>query len=66
MTIERKTLTRGEIAIILGVSKRTVASCERVLGLDKARISASKKTVLYSVPALRRELWFRSVENKLA
>jgi len=53
-------LTRGELALMLKVTERTVGNCERSLSLDRAKIQpAGHRTIRYSVVALRRLSWFR-------
>lgn len=56
-----QTLTRGEIAVMLKVTTRTVANCERVLGLDKAKIRPTRQTVRYSVQDLLKQQWFKKL-----
>jgi len=63
MTDTPLTLTRKDIARMLDVSVRTVASCEKLLGLDVARINVNRKTIRYSVRVLRaNQRWFRAVD----
>ena len=63
MTHECQTVTIGEIALRLGVSTRTVWRARKMLGLDRARISLTPRTIRYSVPLLRQhEAWWRALE----
>ena len=61
---DRDTITRKDIARKLDVSVRTVASCEKSLGLSAARIQVNRRTIRYSVRVLRKnEAWFRKLED---
>ena len=67
MTHECQTVTIGEIALRLGVSVDTVERCRKKLGIDSARIQLTKRTVRYSVPALReKQAWWRALEHRSA
>ena len=58
-------LTRKDIARMLDVSVRTVAACEKSLGLEPARINVTRKTIRYARRVLRKnEAWFRAMEEK--